>query len=221
LLPATIAGLVFFAASVCPGYWWVRVVEERKPRRERTQLLEAAELLTVGGLATSITVLGGLLAAEHIHVIDVKRLFADPRQYASDHPTLVLSAGLAVLVVANVGAWASAKVVYAKHPPVIRLGESATYLAAVTKRPPDSRSYLRVVQNDGTVLRGPYFSTTVDAGPPETQEVVLAVRDAFPLEVQPANGDVFESASGHCVVINGATIAATYVTYYVPPGSTA
>jgi hypothetical protein len=56
LIPTTVAGVAVFLASLSPGYIWVRVAEVRVPRQRRTQLLEAAELVLLGGVFSVISV---------------------------------------------------------------------------------------------------------------------------------------------------------------------
>jgi Family of unknown function (DUF6338) len=77
VIPSTLLGLVAFAASLGPGYVDVRVSEKREPRHERTQLLEAAELIVIGGLASSLAALVVLSLAHAAHVVDVQRLSND------------------------------------------------------------------------------------------------------------------------------------------------
>lgn len=53
-MPSSLTGLVLFAAFVLPGYVWMRVEETRRPRPNRSGLTEAADLVFIGLIATSL-----------------------------------------------------------------------------------------------------------------------------------------------------------------------
>jgi hypothetical protein len=215
VFPGTFLGLLLLAASACPGYRWIRVVEERKPRRDRTQLLEAAELLSLGGLFSSVPLIVTFLVVARAGILDSHDLLAKPKDYTAAHPGAVLLSTLVALVAANVGAYAVATVVYHAHQRSI-VHESAFY--QLFRHPPDgARAYVTAHLKDGVSLAGWFYACTAQPCPPDEQELVLVGIGESPLQLRRAGADAFAKLNDQCVVVPGATIAATYVTYGVPP----
>jgi hypothetical protein len=70
VIPETLVGIIVFTAGVGPGYLFVQLAERYGPRRDRSQLEEAAELLVVGSAATAGSLLfvsmkaGGVSSAD-------------------------------------------------------------------------------------------------------------------------------------------------------------
>lgn len=77
----TLLGLLLFAASLGPGYVYLRVAELREPRQERSQLVEAAELVFAGVVASTIGSLVIVAIAEATETVDVDELALDPASY--------------------------------------------------------------------------------------------------------------------------------------------
>lgn len=65
-MPTNFIGLALFVVFITPGYLWVRVEERSRPRPDRSQLLEVAELLMVGAVASFLA--AGFLAALGPHL---------------------------------------------------------------------------------------------------------------------------------------------------------
>ncbi len=85
-MPNTFVGLALFVAFITPGYLWVRAEERSRPRPERSQLLEVAQLLMVGAVA-SLTALS-VVATLGAHLRPFLNLAAwvaapDPAEYVS------------------------------------------------------------------------------------------------------------------------------------------
>ena len=106
-MPTTFVGLALFVAFATPGYMWVRVEERARPRPDRSQLLEAAELLTVGAVASLISAaivatLGSFLRP----LLDVAAWAraADPSAYVQAAILSTLTSLLLTVLLANVGA---------------------------------------------------------------------------------------------------------------------
>lgn len=108
MIPDTLLGLLLFAGSIGPGYVWVRVAEQRRPREQRSAILEAGELAFVGILTTSISALlvFALADAWTAPGVDTAVLINSGTSYIAEEPTrgigtlitiLVLSYGLAYI----------------------------------------------------------------------------------------------------------------------------
>jgi Family of unknown function (DUF6338) len=119
VIPSTLLGLVVLAASIGPGYVWVRVAETRVPRSPRTQLLEIAELIVTGGLFSTLAFLVVLSFASATSWLDTDALAADGSDYVIRHPIRVLSVVLVGLAVAYAGASGAAHWFYRKYRPLI------------------------------------------------------------------------------------------------------
>jgi hypothetical protein len=215
VLPQSLAGLLLLAASICPGYWWIRVLEERKARRDRSQLLEAAELLSIGGLFSSLAFLIALVIVDRTHLIDSAALIRNAHRYTEHHAIRVALALLMTLVGANVTAWLVAKRVYRGHSQIVH--ESALHLA-VSQSPTDSRALVTAVLNDGTAITGWFNACTAEPSSPEKQELVLARLEDAPdtdgdLKIRLPRDRHFQPLKDHCVVLNGAQVASTYVRF--------
>lgn len=53
-VPTNFVGLALFVVFITPGYLWVRIEERSRPRPDRSPLLELAELLMVGAVASLV-----------------------------------------------------------------------------------------------------------------------------------------------------------------------
>lgn len=101
MIPDTLLGLLLFAGTIGPGYVWVRVAEQRRPREQRSNILEAAELAFVGILTTGLSALVVLSVADSWQGlgIDTRALAARGIDYLIEEPlpglgTLLLVLGL-------------------------------------------------------------------------------------------------------------------------------
>jgi len=102
----TLLGLLLFAGRVGPGCVRVRVCEVRRPQQQRSQILEAAELVFVGLLATgaaSLAVLSLANAWDGLGV-DTSRLAAEGGDYLLVEPLRGIGTILAALLLAFVAA---------------------------------------------------------------------------------------------------------------------
>jgi hypothetical protein len=218
VLSGTYVGLLLFVAGVCPGYWWVSVVEGRKPRRERTQLLEAAELLSIGALATTVVTLVTLLIANKTGVIDTHRLFADSKTYIRSHPIAVVSALLVTLLIANTGTWCVAHLAYRGKGQIVH--ETALYRLFM-HAPAASRAYVTVERRDGSAVAGWFHMCSAEPCPPDEQELALARVGESKLKVRMPGRSTFVDMDDHCVLLPGSSIRGVYVTYYARTPTTA
>lgn len=121
MIPETLLSLILFAATVGPGYVFVRVAERREPRPNRSQLLEAAELVLVGGAATAFAAVAVALLYQATGWLDLKELSDAPRDYTIENPLAVLTMILFVMVLSYVLAYGAARIIYRGAEPSILL----------------------------------------------------------------------------------------------------
>ena len=98
-MPDTLLGLAVFAAAVGPGYVFLRIAERWTPRRDRSTLHEAAELVVVGATTTAIAVLAVLALGEAADKIDASQVVANRSNYLIQEPTRSLALLVAVLLI--------------------------------------------------------------------------------------------------------------------------
>jgi len=99
VIPDSLVGLVLFAASLGSGYVYVCVAELRQPRQERSQLVEAAELVFIGAIASSLAALLVAFTAEATGFSDLDVLADDGSTYAVDHPLRLLTQGVDIVAI--------------------------------------------------------------------------------------------------------------------------
>jgi hypothetical protein len=215
MFPGTFLGLLLLAASACPGYWWVRAVEERKPRRDRTQLLEAAELLSIGGLFSGVALSAVFLVASHTGLIDLRRLIIHTKAYGGSHATTIALLILLALAVANVGAYKAACWFYREHTPSI-VHEPVLY-RLVRYPPGETRAYVTAQFKNGSSLAGWFYACTAEPSAPENQELALARIGDSPLMFRRHGEPTFVELTDHCVAVAASNLETVYVTYAEEP----
>lgn len=113
-MPETLLGLVLFAASVGPGYLFLRIAERWEPQRKLSSLQEAAELVVIGAIASVLAALIVLLVGEAIGGIDSEQLVADRFTYVIREPGTSLLALVAFLIVSY---GSTAVIAYLRYTP--------------------------------------------------------------------------------------------------------
>ncbi len=122
MIPSTLLGLLVFAASIGPGYVYVSIAERRQPRTSRSGLLEVAELITVGGLTSTVALLLWLLVAEASDWVDLAGVSKGATAYAVTHPGRTLTFLFVVLATSYSFAWQGARFAYRHRAAVIAPG---------------------------------------------------------------------------------------------------
>jgi hypothetical protein len=171
VIPGTLLGLVAFAASLGPGYVYVRVSEKREPRHERTQLLEAAELVVIGTLASSIAALLVLSAAQALDVLNTSRLVDEGPRYILAHPPRGLGSLLVVLVVSYGGAYLAARFVHRGRQATFE--PSSMWHQVLRLATESNRAFATVELRDGRVISGWVFAYTALPAEPATTALAL------------------------------------------------
>jgi Family of unknown function (DUF6338) len=214
VIPSTLLGLVVLAASIGPGYVWIRVAEARVPRGPRTQLLEIAELIVIGGLFSTIAFLGVLAFADWSGWIDTNALAAEGTDYVIRHTTRGLSVVVVGLAVAYAGAFAVARwIVYRKYRPRIGHGFSAWYSTLIPKDA-DHAAYATVDLRDGTTVAGWVTQVTTGEVPVAERDLVLRAEPGKPLKVRPPSANTFVDSPDGAIVLNGSDVLTVSASYY-------
>jgi hypothetical protein len=209
VIPTTALGLVVFLAALGPGYVYLRVVERRGVRPERSGLLEAVELAVVGAFASTVATLAVLSLADAANVINIHILSGDPQHYVEDHPLRLLWLIAVTLLTGYTLAWAGARLIHLRTEASIVPGGTAwgNVFRAELPHPYD---VVRVTAElrDGRKLTGPLGGFTTDAD--DDRELCLA----YPILVQlPDSGAETTKLEDDFVVVREADILAISGTY--------
>lgn len=160
MIPGTVLGLLLFAASLGPGYTYLRLAETREPRQERSQLVEAAELVLVGAIASAFASLIVVASAEATGLADIDRLATAPRTYTVDSPLRVLALLVAATLRANGGAAIAAIIAHRGAEATIKPGYSAWHFV-LADEVGVHRKYATVEMRDGRSVAGWVAAYTV------------------------------------------------------------
>jgi hypothetical protein len=226
VIPTSLLGLVVFAASIGPGVIWIWVAERRQPREKRSQLMEAAELVFVGGLFSTISFFAVLYVGDRIGQIHPEELAAQGFSYAIRHPGPGFGGLLIALGLSYASAFVAAVIRYSRSPTTIGVGRSGWHAALETgrvspageKRVDYNRlSYVTAALRDGTSIAGWAFSYTVEASTVDDRELVLA----RPIRVRTPHSTRFVETDDHVAVIHGADVRVIYAKYHRVPHESA
>jgi small nuclear ribonucleoprotein (snRNP)-like protein len=188
VIPGTLLGLAAFAASVGPGYLYVRRAELREPRLERTPLREAAELLVIGATLSAFAVLLTIAIGDHWGFIDPARLLNDPVAYVLAEP-FNLVAGLALTLAMSYGAaFSLAELMYMGKPRDVA-PEDTPWIAAFRRDLPKGYgAYVTVGLKDGRTITGALRAVPTH-GSVASEDVYLTAPEGGQLwVVHPTNG---------------------------------
>lgn len=167
MIPDSLAGLLLFAASLGPGYIYIRVAERRVPRAERTQLLEAAELLVIGSLITTVVTMLVVFGVRRFGLINVETVRSEGLGYLLLHPLHGLGTlGAIFLLSYAVGGLAALVVNWDEKPSQ----QPGTVWREVLGQDKDTHDAIATVElRDGRTLQGQLATYTLDAssGPRE------------------------------------------------------
>nr|MDQ6947331.1 DUF6338 family protein [Actinomycetota bacterium] len=107
MIPGGVVGLLLFVVAVAPGYVYLRVAERFETRPDRSQLLEAAELVVIGAVVTTITALVAVIlgAVWPGLFVDVSAWAKAGAPYLRNHPyTTAWSLGFVIFAGCGVAA---------------------------------------------------------------------------------------------------------------------
>jgi hypothetical protein len=211
VIPTSLLAVVVFAASIGPGYVWVSVAETRTPRRRRTQLLELAELVIVGGLASTLAFLVVASITSWAGWLDTEALASDGTSYLLRNPTTALGITFAGLGLAYLGAYLIARLRYRGKPPIIEHGYSAWH--RMLGHEAGRSAYATVDLRDGTTIAGWVYLCTVDEVPPAERDLVLMAASK-PIKIREPGADTFFDSPDRAVLLNGADVLSVSASYY-------
>jgi uncharacterized protein DUF6338 len=206
VIPSTVLGLVVLAATLGPGYVFIRVEERRRPRPERSALLETAELVVIGGLASTIAfaVVGGVAA--QTRWLDETKLAANSSKYLLSHASRFALLLLITLALACVVAFVVARLLFHRYPATIKAHSAwDEYLA----EQPGIINFVTVGLDDGLAIEGDVVGHSVGERSADDRELVL--RDPG---VRPVGQQVFMKARDQFVILRGDRIRTLGVIKY-------
>jgi hypothetical protein len=172
MIPTTLLALVVFAASIGPGFVYYRVAEGRKPRHERTPLLEAAELILVGAVSSSIALLIVLSIGKRAYFIDSDALARRGSDYLLEEPQRTLVSALAVLAL---GALFAGLIARAANPTPRVIEPGSVWYRALNPQPGGleprthgTKAFVTAELRDRRVVSGWVYAFTEEASPENT-----------------------------------------------------
>ena len=211
MISDTLFGLVAFAAAAGPGYLYVRLAERREPRRDRSQLQEAAELVLVGVVATVVGLLSSLAIWEAAGLIDGGSLSGSPGRYLLAHPMHGFVVLVTALVVSYTSVWA---LVRSQFGPArdIHPDDSAWYSAFRRHAPKGEGVLVTLNLVDGRAITGALSTFTVS--PDKEREIFLSAPSNRPIYLQDDSG-VPQALSDTFIIVQGKEIQYLSGRYYI------
>jgi hypothetical protein len=185
LIPTTLLGLLFLAAGLGPGFVYLRVTERRQVSPDRSQLLEAAELVVVGGMTSLISTFLLVVICQQFDLLDFAKIHHDAANYLANEPVRCLGFLLAVLLISYFIAWAAAHVPARETADTIRPGAAPWNVVMEEDR--KSRAVLTTVElKNGFSVTGSLRSYSSGGNAPWPVIALVA-----PLTVTDKNGAAF------------------------------
>jgi hypothetical protein len=206
VIPTTLLGLLVFAASVGPGFVYVRIAERHKLRVTRSALLEAGEVLSVGGFTSLVSLLIWVFVGEETGWLDPKRFAKDATTYFGDHPARLLGFLLVVLLTSYGLAWEGARRLHRGLPESIGVG--SVWYSQIGDNGATRYVYATAELRDGRSINGQIASFTLDEAEEERQ-----ISLAGPLRVKGRGGDWTPFPTLDRIVLNGGDVLTLSVQY--------
>lgn len=204
MIADTLFGLVAFAAAAGPGYVYVRLAERHEPRRARSQLQEAAELVLVGILATLTGLLASLAFWEAVGLINGGALSgSDLGHYVLAHPMRGFVVLATALAVSFTSVWVLVRLKFDGTIVNIHPDDSAWYSAFRRQAPASHGVLVTLGLEDGQAITGALSAFTV--APDKEREILLNAPANRPIYVQDASGTP-QALTDTFIIIQGAKI---------------
>ena len=207
LIPDSVFGLLLLAASLGPGYMYVRIAERRNPRPNRSALLETAELITVGGSCSAVAFVVAAVLARWTDMVDLVALEQDAAVYTVAHPARVFLLLLVGLGGAYLLAWIAARAIY-RGVPASLFHHSVWH--ELLRAQAGGRPYVTVELRDGRTVAGPVAYYTVQEAPPDSRELVLIK----PIRARAASGMPYVPVVDDRIALRASDITALSVQYF-------
>jgi uncharacterized protein DUF6338 len=211
MVPNTLLGVLAFLASAGPGYAYVKIAERWRPPVERTALREAAELVVIGSLATTIGIVIALVVGDVARFLDTVLLAERPGRYLVTEP---LRAGAALLIILGVsygGAALAAFLIHKGRRPIYP--DSAWWGAFERHLPTDHGIYATVELKDGRAITGGVHSFTAEPVAVDNREITLGAPANRRLEVRRRGEEEPIPIEDHIVLLRGSDIACVSARY--------
>lgn len=207
MIPNSVFGLLVIAASLGPGYLFVRIAERRNPRPARSSLLEIAELISVGGSCAAISLLVALVIAQKTGAVDLNALAKRGTDYALTHPLPVFTLLIGVLLGSYALAVVGTLVVHQGVPATLR---QHSVWHELLRRQDGYQPFATAELRDGRVVAGPVAYYTVEEAPPDCRELVLIK----PIRARAAPNAQFVEVLDDRVVLRASDISVLAVKYF-------
>lgn len=206
MIPSTVLGLVVLAAALGPGYVFVRIEERRRPRPERSALLETAELVVIGGLASTMAFAAVAGVAAHTRWLDESALAKNHNHYLLSHVSRFAVLLLITLLLSCLATFFGAIALFHRYPATIK-----RYSAWDEVFPQQTGiiNYATVGLDDGMAVAGDVVGHSVGDRPSDGRELILANP-----EVRALGQQSFSPARDHFVVLRGDRIRTLSVIQY-------
>lgn len=114
MIPSSLVGLILLVAAIAPGYFYVRIAERRQVRPVRSAFLEAAELVVIGTVATTLAVGVAALCNELRPgvLLDLGAWASQGAPYLRSHPFPALWTAWFILGLSSIGAGGVAALIH-------------------------------------------------------------------------------------------------------------
>jgi hypothetical protein len=214
VIPSNLVGLVLFAASLGPGYVYVRVAEKRKPRPDRSALVETVEMIAIGGMASTLAALIVLSVGDALDALDTGALANSAKDYLLAEPVRVLGSLVVLFALSYGGAAIAALLMHRRHRAVFKPGTNAWQEVFWWGR--DSRTDVTLAHielRDGRRIAGKLRTFTAESE--DNREIALV----SPIAAQTTRGGRMEHVADRFVVLREADIL--YITGGYWPGQPA
>lgn len=172
MIPSTVLGLVLTLASISPGYVYIRYAAKKRPRVEKTNLLELGEFLIAGTLSS----LGGVLSILLLGrlgvplAIDLSDWAEQGTAYLAADPWPVLSSALAAFVIALLVARLAAWFLHRGRDSVV--SDLPVWWNVLGDRPKGHEVFCSATMDSGRIVEGFLFAHTTP-GDAEPREIAL------------------------------------------------
>jgi hypothetical protein len=206
VIPNTVLGLVVLAAALGPGYVFIRVEERRRPRPERSALLETAELVVIGGLASTLAFAAVAGVAAHTRWLDETELAKHHNEYLLSHVSRFAVLLLITLFLSCVATFVGATALFHRYPATIKTHSAWD---EVFPQKVGIVNYATVGLDDGLAVAGDVVGHSVGERPPDDRELILANP-----EFRAVGQQTFTLARDQFVVLRGDRIRTLAVIQY-------
>lgn len=197
-------------ASLGPGYVYVRVAERRVSRAERSPLLEAAELLVIGALTTTVVSMLVIWGARESHLVDMQAARRDGLEYLLLHPLRGFTTLTAIFALSCGLAGMAARFLHRKRLPTRRPGAVWSEVLGRDKATHDAIATIEF--RDGRMLQGQVASYTLEA-PAADRELALAA----PMRQRAGKGRPMQDVADDYVVLSADDVLYVAVTFQPKP----